>query len=113
MIEIFVKVRFLYKQLKAAMIAGRNPFDTIAIIIIFKSVYSNFKAITANIFKTGNKTIEEIKSIIQLKEAKHKVKQLTGQLKDAAIATVIAFYGDNGNYQKRKANNNDKYYNCY
>ena len=56
------------------MIAGRNLFDTIAIITIFDTLHTDFKATIASMLETGNKTIEEIQSIIQSKEAKYKVK---------------------------------------
>lgn len=63
-VEIFIEVPFLYKQLKVAIIARHNLIHRIAIVIILNSLYNNFKAITTNMFKTRNKTIEEIKGII-------------------------------------------------
>lgn len=62
--------------------------------------------------KTRDKTIKEIQSIIQSKEAKQKTKQLTSQLENAVIAATIAFLGGS-NFQKQKINSDNKYYNCY
>lgn len=42
------------------MIARHNPFDTIAIVIFFDTLHSNFEATTASILKTGDKTIKDI-----------------------------------------------------
>lgn len=58
------------------MIVGYNPFDIIAIIIILNTLYNDFETIIAIILEIGNKTIKKIQSIIQLKEAKYKAKQL-------------------------------------
>lgn len=73
-IEIFVEVRFFSKRLKAVMIARRNPFDTIAIIIILDILYHDFELTIASILETVDKTIEEIQSIIQSKKIKYKAK---------------------------------------
>ena len=54
------------------MIAGRNLFNTIAIITILNILHTNFEATIASMLETGDKTIEEIQSIIQSKEPKYK-----------------------------------------
>ena len=46
------------------MIAKHSCFDTIIIVIILDTLYNNFEIITASLFETENKTIEEIQSII-------------------------------------------------
>lgn len=51
-----------------------HPFDAIAIVIIFNTLHNNFKVIIASMLEIGDKTIEEIQSIIQLKKAKYKAK---------------------------------------
>ena len=84
-VEIFAEVRFLCKRLKAAITAGRDPFDTIAIVIIPDTLHSDFEATTASMLETGDKAIEELQSIIQSKEAKYKAKRSTGQLEDAEM----------------------------
>lgn len=56
------------------MTMGYNLFDTIAIVIIFDTLHSDFEAITAGMLETKDKTIKEIQSIIQLKEVIYKVK---------------------------------------
>lgn len=60
MVKIFAEVYFLYKQLKAAIIAERKLFNTITVVIILNTLYNNFETIMASIFETKNKSIEEI-----------------------------------------------------
>lgn len=90
------------------MIVEQDFFNTIVIVIILNILHGNLELTMASILKTRDKTIKEIKSIIQLKEVNSKSKQSTSQLENAAIATAIEFYGDSSNYPKRKANNNEK-----
>lgn len=56
------------------MTARWDFFDIIAIVIIFDTLHNNFELTTASILETGDKTIKEIRSIIQSKKAKYKVK---------------------------------------
>lgn len=42
------------------MIAGRDPFDIITIVIIWDTLHNDFKSIIASILENNNKTIEEI-----------------------------------------------------
>lgn len=59
-VEIFAEIRLLCKRLKTRMIVGHDGFDTIAIVIILNTLYSDFEATIASILKTGNKIIKEI-----------------------------------------------------
>lgn len=52
--KIFVKVYFLCQWFKAVIIAERNSFKIIAIVIILNIIYNNFKLITVNMFETRN-----------------------------------------------------------
>lgn len=61
--KIFVEVFFFCKQLKLAMIAGWDFFNTITIVIIFDDLYNNFETTIVSIVKTKNKTIKKIQSI--------------------------------------------------
>lgn len=59
-VEIFAEVHFFYKPLKVIMTVRCHLFDTIAIVIIFNTLYSNFKVTIASILEIEDKTIEEI-----------------------------------------------------
>ncbi len=111
-VEIITKVRFFCKQLKTLITARCNLFDTIIIVIILDILYSNFKIIIASILKSRIKIIKEIQSIIQLKKARYKTKQLIDQLKDIGMAAAMILHGGS-NFQKQKANSKDEYYNYH
>ncbi len=85
-VEIVAEVRYLFKRLKATMSEGRDPFDTIAIVIALDTLHNNFDTTTASKLETGDKSIDEIFTIIQLKEAKFKSKRVTKNIDDAAMA---------------------------
>ncbi len=62
--QIFVKVKYLYKRLQIVMTPNRDLRDTIAIVIAFDLLYNDFDIITANLLKTGDKLIDKIQSIL-------------------------------------------------
>lgn len=84
--KIFVKVQYLYKQLQTVIILGCNPWDIITIVIALNILYNNFDLITANLIKTGDKSIEQIQSILQLKKAKNINKQFMEAVAEIAMA---------------------------
>ncbi len=85
-VEIFAEVQYLFKRPKAVMTEGRDLFDTIAIFITLDTLHNDFDTTTANMLETGDKSIDEILTIIQSKEAKFKSKRATGNIDDAAMA---------------------------
>ena len=105
-VEIFAEVRYLCKRLKAAMTEGRDPFDTIAIVIALDTLYNDFDTTKASMLETEDKSIDEIFTIIQSKEAKLKSKQATGNIGDAAMAFRAPL-------PKKKATYDDLCYNCH
>ena len=111
MIKIFAKVQYLCKQLKAAMTEGKNPFKTMAIIIALDMLHDNYDTTTANMFETGNKSIDEIFAIIQSKEAKFKSKHITRNIGNTAM--TIQGKTSNSSSQKKKANSDEECYNCH
>lgn len=104
-VEIFTKVKYLYKQLKAAMIEGKDLFETIAIVIALDMLHNDFDTTTASMLKTKNKFIDEIFTIIQLKKAKLKNKRVIRNVSDVAPAFCTPL-------PKRKATYDNLCYNC-
>lgn len=99
--QIFAEVRYLCKRLRAAMTPGRDLWDTIAIVIALDTLHDDFDTTTASLLETGDKTIDHIQSILQLKGAKNLSKRATGDIGDLAMA-----FRDNP--MKRKANSNEE-----
>ena len=84
--QIFAEVRYLYKRLCIAMTPGRDLWDTIAIVIALDTLYDDFETTTTSLLETGDKTIDQIQSIPQSKEAKNISKRITGAVGDLAMA---------------------------
>lgn len=76
----------------------------IAIMIALDFLQKGFDITTTSLLETGDKTIDQIQSILQLKEAKNLSKQVTKSVRDLAMAFLD---------RKKKANTNNKYYNCH
>lgn len=110
-VEIFAEVRYLCKRLKAAMTEGRDPFETMAIVIVLDMLYDDYDKTTASMLETENKSIDEIFAIIQSKEAKFKSKHVTGNMGDAAM--TIQGKTSNPSFQKKKANSDEECYNYH
>lgn len=89
------------------MIISCNFQDTIVIVISFDILYNNFDSTTANLLEAGDKSIDQIQSILQSKEVKNISKQATGIVTNAAISFK------NNQRTKKKANSNEKCYNYY
>lgn len=70
-------------------------------------LYKNFNITTTSLLKTGDKTIDQIQSILQSKEAKNLSKRAIGDIGNLAMASK-----DKGR-PKRKANSNNECYNCH
>lgn len=103
-------MKYLYKCLCLAITQSRDFWNTISIIIAFKSLHQDFDIITANLLKMGNKSINEIQSILQLKEVKNLKKQANGDNGDLAMVFIDK---DRGISSKRKINSNNECYDCY
>lgn len=73
--QIFAKVRYLCKHLQKVMTLERDLWDMIAIIIALDSLYKNFNTTTVSLLEKGNKTIDQIQSILQSKETMNINKQ--------------------------------------
>lgn len=89
-IQIFAKVRYLCKHFHTKMTPGWNIWNTIAIVIALDTLHNNFDMTTTSLLKTGDKTIDQIESILQLKKAKNIRKQTTG-----AVKNLTMLYKDN------------------
>ena len=68
------------------MTERRDPIGAIAIVIALGTLHNDFDTITAGMLETGNKSIDEIFTIIQSNEAKFKSKRVTGNIGDAVKA---------------------------
>ncbi len=102
--QIFTEVRYLCKRLRTAMTSGRDLWDTIAIVIALDTLHDGFDTTTASLLESGDKTIGQIQSILQSKEAKNISKRTTGAVGDLAMA-----FRDG----KKKANSDEECYNCH
>lgn len=102
--QIFAKVKYLYKCLWTAITQGQDLWDTIAIVIALDSLHKNFDTITVSLLEIGDKTIDQIQSILQSKEAKNISKQATGK---GISNHAMAFR--NNNALKKKANSYEEY----
>lgn len=78
-----------------------------AIVIMLNLVHNGFDTITASLLEIDVKTIGQIQSIFQLKEVNNLSKQT---IRD--IGNLIMTF-KNKNKLKKKANNNNKYYNYH
>ncbi len=105
--QIFAEVRYLYKRLQIAMTLNRDLWDTMAIVIALDFLHQDFDTTTTSLLETGDKTIDEIQSILQSKEAKNFSKGATG----GGNGDLAMAFRDKG--AKRKATNDDKCYNCH
>ena len=110
-VEIFAKVQYLCKRLKAAMTEGRDQLKTMAIVIALDTLHDDYDTTTASMLETGNKSIDEIFAIIQSKEAKFRSKRATENMGD--VAMTIRGKTSNPSFQKRKANSDKECYNCH
>lgn len=86
------------------MTLGRDPWDTIAIVIALDTLHDNFDTTIVSLLESSNKIIDQIQSILQSKEAKNLSKRSTGAVSDLAMA-----FRDN----KRKVVNKDECFNCH
>ncbi len=103
-IQIFAEVRYLFKRFRTAMTSGRDLWYTRAIVIALDTLYDNFDRTTACLLESGDKTIDQINSILQSKEAKNISKRTTGAVRDLAMAFLD---------RKIKANSDEEWYNCH
>ena len=113
--SIFADVRLLTKRLRAALTPNRDIYDSIAIVIALDSIHDDFDTKTSSLLETGEKTIDEIQQILCSAEAKNLSKRATGMTGDRAMT----FRGSGGQQYsgqysgtKRKANSDEKCYNC-
>lgn len=83
--SIFANVRFLIKRLQLAIIPTQDIWNSIVIIMVFNSLYNNFKATTTSMLEHKNKIIKEISRILALTEVKLLSKCMTGITGDLAM----------------------------
>lgn len=76
--QIFAEIKYLCKHLRTAMALGQDLWDVIAIVIALDSLHEDFDTTTASLLEAGDKTIDQIQSILQSKEAKNISKRATG-----------------------------------
>lgn len=93
------------------MTEGKDPFETMAIVIVLDTLHDDYNTTTASMLETGNKSINEIFAIIQSKEAKFKSKRAIGNIGDVVI--TIRGKTSNSSSQKKKANSDEECYNCH
>lgn len=106
--QIFAEVKYLCKRLQTAMTPERDLWDTIAIVTALEFLHEDFDTTTASLLEAGDKTIDQIQSILQSKEAKNISKRATG----GGTGDLAMAFGDK-NAPKRKANSHDECYNCH
>lgn len=58
--QIFVEVQYLCKQLQTAIIPGRDLWNTIAIVIALDLLYQDFDTTITSLLETSEKTINKI-----------------------------------------------------
>lgn len=83
--QIFAEVQYFCKHFQTAMTPEQDLWDMIAIIIILNTLYNNFDTTIARLLETKVKLIDQIQSILQLKEVKNISKQTTRVVEDLAI----------------------------
>lgn len=105
-IQIFAKVKYLCKQLYLAMTPGQDLWDMIAIVIALDSLHKDLNMTIASLLETGDKTIDQIQSILQSKDAKNLSKRAIGDTRDLTMAV-------RNKRPRRNARNNNKCYNCH
>lgn len=55
--QIFTKIKYLFKRLQLVITPSQDLWDIIAIIIAFNSLHKSFNTITFSLLEIGNKTI--------------------------------------------------------
>ena len=106
--QIFAEVRYLCKHFRMAMTPGQDLWDMIAIVIALDSLHEDFDTTTVSLLETGDKTIDQIQSILQSKKTKNISKRATGE----GIGNLAMAFRNN-KAPKRKANSYKECYNCY
>lgn len=85
-IQIFTEIKYLCKCLCTIINLSYNLWNTIAIVIILNTLHNDFDITTTNLLKSGNKTIDQIQSILQSKKVKNINKQIIGIFRDLIMA---------------------------
>ena len=89
------------------MTPGQDLWDTIIIVIALDTLHDDFDTVTTSLLKSRNKTIDQIQSILQSKEAKNISKRTTKVTSNLAIA-----FRDS-NSPKKKAYRDKEYFNYH
>lgn len=105
--QIFAEVKYLCKRLRMTMTPDRDFWDIIAILIVLDSLHKDFNTTIASLLEAGNKTINQIQSILHSKKVRNFSKRATRDTRDLAMAFR------NKKRPKRKANSDDKCYRCH
>lgn len=88
------------------MTSEQDIWDIIVIVIVFDSLHKDFDITTANLLEVGDKTIDRIQSIFQLKKTNNFSKWASKDIRNLAMIF-------RNKSSKKKVNSNDKCYNCY
>ena len=82
---IFAKVRQLVQQFQSAVIEQRTIWESITLVVALVSLHNNFEMMTAPLFHSGNKDLEEIQQIVTFIEAANLAKQAVRATTDLAM----------------------------
>lgn len=80
----------------------------VEILIVLDLLHKDFDTNMASLLKANNKTIDQIKSILQSRDTKNISRRAT----EDSISNLTMAFKDK-NLPKRKINREDKCYNCY
>ena len=84
--SVFADVQILIKWLKAVLIASRDIYDSITIVVALDFIYKDFDTKTSSLLKIGDKTINKIQQILCSAKAKNLSKQATGVTNNLTMA---------------------------
>lgn len=77
--SIFAKVRFLVKRLRTAVTPNKDIWDSIAVVVATESLHDDFEHVTSGLLgQGGEKSIDEIQSMLSSAEAKFVSKRAVG-----------------------------------
>ncbi len=107
-ISIFAEVRFLIKRLRAAVTLNKDIWDSIAIVIATEFPHEDFEHVmSGSLGQGGEKSIDEIESILLSAEAKFRSKRAVG------VTANLAYMSRNiGQKCKTKATSEDECFDC-
>ncbi len=107
--SIFAEVRFLVKQLRAAVTPNEDIWDSIAIVVATESMHEDFEHVTSGLLgQGGEKSIDEIQSILSSAEAKFVSKRAVG-----VTADLTQMSRNSGQKHKAIVTSENECFNCH